>query len=84
VARLAAWVHVTGADGRNHVFGPDDEVPAWAARTITNPAAWADGATPHTQVDLRDESTPAPVVKPPAKRAPRRKATPNDDAVHGG
>jgi len=42
MARLATYVHVHDKDGVAHVFGPDDEVPTWAARAITNPAAWAE------------------------------------------
>lgn len=42
MARLATFVHVADSDGVTHVFGPDDEVPAWAAQAITNPKAWAD------------------------------------------
>lgn len=40
-AKLAGFVHVEDADGAPHVFGPTDEVPAWAQKAITNPAAWA-------------------------------------------
>lgn len=41
---LRTYVHVHDEDGQTHVFGPDDEVPAWAAKRITNPAAWEDDA----------------------------------------
>jgi hypothetical protein len=76
MARLASYVHVH-KDGASHVFGPEDEVPEWAAALITNPLAWAE--PPYAKVDLRDEP-----VTPPVKRAsPRRKAT-ADGAVHGG
>lgn len=37
---LAAHVHVYDDQGVAHVFGPDAEVPAWAAAKITNPSAW--------------------------------------------
>jgi len=40
--RLARYVHVTDDKGEQHVFGPDDDVPGWAAKVITNPAAWGD------------------------------------------
>lgn len=44
--RLAAIVHVYDEHGAAHVFGPDDDVPAWAAKAITNPDAWAAGDEP--------------------------------------
>lgn len=40
VARLRTHVHVLGKDGQMHVFGPDDVLPAWARKQITNPNAW--------------------------------------------
>ncbi|MFC9786438.1 hypothetical protein [Rhodococcus sp. NPDC127528] len=45
MARLATHVHVPDESGTYHVFGPGDDVPAWAAEVITNPAAW-DGDAP--------------------------------------
>lgn len=29
-------------DGEPHTFGPDDEVPSWAEKSITNPNVWAE------------------------------------------
>lgn len=40
--RLAGFVHVTAPDGGAAVFGPDDELPAWASKAITNEKAWAE------------------------------------------
>lgn len=40
--KLAAHVHVLAEDGVMHVFGPDDELPEWAEKAITNRAAFAD------------------------------------------
>lgn len=40
MARLATHVHVQDDQGQNHVFGPGDDVPDWAAKAITNPNAW--------------------------------------------
>lgn len=37
--RLAVYVHVDGVQ-----YGPDDDVPADAAKQITNPDVWADKA----------------------------------------
>lgn len=43
--RLAAWVYVHRPDtGETVGFGPDDDVPGWAADLITNPAAWGAGS----------------------------------------
>lgn len=69
MATLATNVHVTDADGVSHVFGPADEVPAWAAERITNPKAWAE---PPAQNVSRSE--PAPKATPVKRAAPRRKA----------
>lgn len=38
--RLATFMHVRDELGRSHAFGPEDEVPAWARKQITNPKAW--------------------------------------------
>lgn len=38
--QLAAYVHVRDLAGRTAVFGPGDDVPAWARKQITNPKAW--------------------------------------------
>lgn len=38
--RLTASVWVQDDAGQRHLFGPDDEVPAWARAKISNPAAW--------------------------------------------
>lgn len=40
--RLAGFVHVTAPDGGAAVFGPDDELPAWASKAISNEKAWAE------------------------------------------
>ncbi len=39
--RLNCHVPVTDELLRVHVFGPDDEVPEWALKKITNPNVWA-------------------------------------------
>jgi len=59
-ARLAAYVYVTNPETRVvEGIGPDDEVPDWAARLITNPEAW-DGDAP----DLDDEPEPTEDADP--------------------
>ena len=40
--RLRSHVHVRDERNVAHVFGPDDEIPDWAAARITNPNAWAE------------------------------------------
>ncbi|OZF25173.1 hypothetical protein CH296_28100 [Rhodococcus sp. 14-2496-1d] len=42
MARLAVFVHVADKNGETHAFGPDDDVPAWAVKSITNPGVWAE------------------------------------------
>lgn len=68
--RLRTHVHVHDADGRTHAFGPDEDVPGWAAERITNPKAWADDSADETPA----AATPAgggerggtgPVSEPP-------------------
>lgn len=54
--RLRAYVHVHHS-GRTSVFGPNDEVPDWAAELISNPKAWADESA-------EVETTPAPETAP--------------------
>jgi len=44
--QLASHVHVRDDQSTNHVFGPGDEIPLWAARKITNPGAWAQAPEP--------------------------------------
>lgn len=48
--KLRTTVHVPrGEEGHfdgSVVFGPDDDVPEWAAARITNPKAWADYREP--------------------------------------
>lgn len=39
--KLAAFVYLNDERGTVRAFGPDDEVPNWAAAKITNPKAWA-------------------------------------------
>ncbi len=39
--KLTRYVNVDGPEG-SVWFGPNDEVPDWAAQAITNPKAWAE------------------------------------------
>ncbi|MEV6555875.1 hypothetical protein AB0M22_09175 [Nocardia sp. NPDC051756] len=49
--KLATYVHVHGDDGASHVFGPDDTVPGWAVKKISNPAVWATETESDTEPD---------------------------------
>lgn len=70
--KLAAYVHVVDSDARRSVaFGPDDDVPSWAAKQITNPKAWAgsDTETPEPTADATAGEPP-----PKAGRGSNREA----------
>jgi hypothetical protein len=46
--KLKTFVHAVerdeqGTTTNSAVFGPDDTVPAWARKAITNPDVWDDG-----------------------------------------
>lgn len=62
--RLNATVHVRDDDGDDHMFTPEDEVPAWAADRIGD-HAW-DG--PAEKPD-EAEAPPAADDRPPAANA---------------
>lgn len=64
--RLAAYVHVADEGGENHVFGPDDKLPAWAVKAITNPKAWAEDEGDDPDVDGGDGGQNGPVEPPRA------------------
>lgn len=77
--RLRTHVHVRDEDGVNHVFGPSDVVPVWAADAIRNPKAWAGGRAPVLAADVAEvvdegkvepEHTPVPVPAPEPELAP--------------
>lgn len=38
---FASFVHVMGDDGQYHIFGPDDDIPKWAADAVGD-HVWAD------------------------------------------
>jgi hypothetical protein len=42
MSKLNTYVHVHDADGISHAFGPEDTVPEWAEKAITNPDVWTD------------------------------------------
>ncbi|MFV8173792.1 hypothetical protein [Mycolicibacterium peregrinum] len=46
MSTLARHVSVRDDVGGIYTFGPEDEIPEWAARKITNPSAWESGEAP--------------------------------------
>lgn len=46
MSALVVHVAVQDEDGVTRSFGPDSDVPEWAARKITNPKVWKDGDVP--------------------------------------
>lgn len=41
------------------VFGPDDDLPGWAEKAITNPDVWADSSEDGpAQAEAKEASTP--------------------------
>lgn len=40
MSKLNTFVTVHSADGDSITFGPDDELPAWAEKAISNPNVW--------------------------------------------
>ena len=52
MAKLNTYVHVHDEDGISHAFGPDDTVPEWAEKAITNPSVWAEA--PESEEDGDD------------------------------
>jgi hypothetical protein len=72
--KLATHVHVNDEHGVSHVFGPDDELPAWAVEAITNPKAWA-GDEP-AQADGAETGTAAVPPAPAGQEPPAPPAGP--------
>lgn len=67
MARLTAWVHVPDPDnGGVRAFGPNDDVPDWAAEWITNPHAWTDA--PPSEAATAAEAEPASEEPPRSGR----------------
>ncbi|MDE8648083.1 hypothetical protein PXH69_24190 [Rhodococcus qingshengii] len=61
---------------RTHVFGPEDELPAWAIAKILNPKVW-DEAPVEVPVEAPVEvevPVEAPPVKKPVQRRTRKTA----------
>lgn len=74
MAKLNTYVHAVeiledGSHGRSVTFGPDDTVPDWAARSISNPDVWAEqpAQEPLSVPDQEPDRDPGqdPVKEPP-------------------
>lgn len=54
--KLNTYVHAHAVDDKGNVqsqvFGPDDDVPAWARKAITNPDVWEGEADESDEDDL--------------------------------
>ncbi|TGB37878.1 hypothetical protein [Mycolicibacterium peregrinum] len=59
MSTLARHVSVRDDVGAIHTFGPEDEIPEWAAREITNPAAWEGGDVPFPAKPSKSGGAPA-------------------------
>lgn len=68
MARLNVHVHVRKDDGTHEVFGPDDEVPAWAVAQITNPNVWDEAPTDRETEASEEDSEVPPKGGPSATR----------------
>lgn len=67
--KLNTYVHAHAVDKDGNVqsqqFGPDDEVPSWARKAITNPDVW-DGEDDEES----EESAESAAVKQPPRKGP--------------
>lgn len=66
-AKLAAYVIIRDEHGRVRAFGPDDDVPAWAAAKISNPAAWQSTRTTATAAETTSYGPNAKASKRPGR-----------------
>lgn len=65
--KLKTFVHVVDRDDRgnelhNATFGPDDTLPEWAVKAITNPDVWADDGDEEPVEPQAAQSDSFPVV----------------------
>lgn len=56
MSKLNTYVHVHDKDGISHAFGPDDTVPEWAEKSITNESVWAVAPAKEQATDQDDGS----------------------------
>lgn len=69
--KLRSFVHLTDERGEVHSFGPDDKVPAWAAKAMGD-HVWADDDEDDAEVGavtgVEDEPVPADEKSGDARR----------------
>lgn len=83
--KLNTYVHVIGRDNDGNqtnagVFGPDDTVPEWAAKAITNPDVWAEDPTGDSHTETPPAAAPAAGPGPAGERPPTSGAGSGRDA----
>ncbi|PBC38474.1 hypothetical protein CJ179_38370 [Rhodococcus sp. ACS1] len=78
MAKLAGYVHVADDEGYMFQFGPESDVPDWAAKKIVNPRAWEAAPQVEDLPELDDEpdqdEDDAPADEPAAPKRTRRTA----------
>lgn len=67
--KLVSHVHVYDDSGNYVDYGPDDTVPADAAKQITNPDAWEASDEDH---ETEPTWTPNDGTPPPTRETPRK------------
>ncbi len=79
--KLKTFVHAVERDDKgnetnNAVFGPNDDVPAWAQKAITNPDVWADDSDePEEPQAAQSDSFPVMDGETPSTDRPRGNAS---------
>jgi len=66
--RLRTFVHIQDEEGRTHLFGPDSDIPQWAADKIDNPKAWS--GQPDAQPGRSVETVNAELGGSPPRQGP--------------
>ncbi|MFC9995745.1 hypothetical protein [Nocardia sp. NPDC127526] len=77
MAKLISWVVAYDEHSAARWFGPADDVPEWAARQITNPAAWDSAPAPAPDAGAGEAATSGetgPEAEPVAPKRRTRKA----------
>ncbi|WP_311208729.1 MULTISPECIES: hypothetical protein [unclassified Aeromicrobium] len=87
--RLKQTVYVTDAKGQAHVFTAESTLPEWAAKIVTNPAAFeddtsddaagADDPTPEPEPTPTPEPEPTPTPEPEPTPEPTPEPEPDED-----
>ncbi|WP_032402479.1 hypothetical protein [Rhodococcoides fascians] len=72
--KLRTFVCVDGPHGPAQ-FGPDSDLPDWAAKLITNPAAWDGEPEPEAKAEVKYEPKKPEVKYEPKKRVSASRTT---------